>query len=68
MKFNFRKLPADPTPAFPDRKNILIPQIRIKLKNNTQEFECYALIDSGADCCVFNAFIGEKMISQLEQY
>jgi hypothetical protein len=61
MNFDFYKLPAKPTPAFPNRKNILIPLLKLKLINNTREVECFALIDSGADVCLFPADYGEKI-------
>lgn len=58
MKFPYRKFPFNPNPAFPDRKHGKRPVIPIKVKYKGNEIGYLALIDSGADFCVFHAEIG----------
>ncbi len=63
MKFPYIKLRAKPTDAFPERKEVLKPFIPIRIWNNdkTKNIEVWALVDSGADDCVFNAQLGEMI-------
>lgn len=62
MNFSYKKFPADPIPAFPNRKGVFRPVIPIRiinplLKDKNIRYEC--LIDSGADYSIFHAGIGE---------
>jgi hypothetical protein len=61
MKFDYIKYPAPSTPAFPDRRESYRPTILIKLKYKGRSVELFALVDSGADCCVFPSGIGEQL-------
>lgn len=64
MKFKFKKFPANPTPAFPDRHSILFPIIPIRLINPSKKekyIDLWALIDSGADTSIFPAEIAKKI-------
>lgn len=61
MKFAYEKYPAQPIPSHPKRTSTARPTIPIRLTNlDTHENRQYmALIDSGADYCIFHAEIGE---------
>jgi len=61
MKFDYLKFPAEPTEAFPDRKNALRPVLPIVVKNNDKKLNYLVLIDSGADHNIFHAEIGEEL-------
>ena len=59
LKYAYLKLPSKPSEAFPRRLSSSRPIIPIQLINGQNKQTCYALIDSGADYCVFHASIGE---------
>ena len=61
MKFPYEKYPAYPIPTHPNRKSVLRPTIPVYLinKDTGAETGYLALIDSGADYCIFHASIGE---------
>jgi len=61
MKFPFQKYAAKPIPSHPTRNSVLRPTIPITITNKTTgENERYiALIDSGADYCIFHASFGQ---------
>lgn len=60
MKFPYYRVPvSEPSKAFPE-KNTLIPLIPIRIINNDEWYDCYGLIDSGADACLFPAEFGEN--------
>ena len=59
FKYDYLKLPSEPSVAFPRRLSVSRPIIPIQLINGQIKQRCYALIDSGADYCVFHASIGE---------
>ena len=61
LKFPYQKFPSDPNDAFPDYKQAERPVIPIKVKYQNKEVEYLALIDSGADFCMFHAEIGEYL-------
>jgi hypothetical protein len=44
---------APPTPAFPKGRLIRRTFLSLGLQNGQQRLSCYALVDSGADHCVF---------------
>ncbi len=58
MKFPFVELPRTPSPAFPEATTTLQPQIPIIIRNGSKEFKIYALVDSGAACCIFPQNLG----------
>jgi hypothetical protein len=51
VKYSFFRVP--PTPAFPEGRVIARPLIFISLVSGKFRLSCYALVDSGADQCVF---------------
>jgi len=59
LKYDYVKLPSKPSEAFPRRLGVSRPIVPIQLINGQNKQRCYALIDSGADYCVFHASIGE---------
>lgn len=61
MKFSYSKFPSKPNSAFPDRKHVKRPVIPIEVKYGENKIKYLALIDSGADFCVFHAQIGEAI-------
>lgn len=60
MKFRYHKFPLKPPSKF-FGSAILKPIIPVKLKINNREVRYAALIDSGADFCIFDAEIGEYL-------
>lgn len=58
MKFKYFKLPLDKPDKF-FGKTLLKAIIPIKIINNDKPIKYAALIDSGADFCIFDAEIGE---------
>ena len=61
LKFSYKKFPSDPNEAFPDHKGALRPVIPIAVKNEGKKIDYLALIDSGADFCIFHSEIGEYL-------
>lgn len=63
MKFPFESYPAIPTPSHPNRRDILRPTIPVRVVNKQtgDDVSYLALIDSGADYCIFHAPIGEMI-------
>jgi len=51
VAYSFFKLPA--TAAFPRGHVAPRPVLQVSLVNGRKSFDCYAIIDSGADHCVF---------------
>lgn len=58
MKFRYFKLPLDKPDKFFGR-TLLKPIIPIKILNNDKSVSYAALIDSGADFCIFDGEVGE---------
>lgn len=62
MKFPYVRFPSRPSSAFPRRHSSLRPVIPIRLlSKNSDPIKYFALIDSGADDCIFHASIGEAI-------
>jgi len=61
MKFPYQKFPGPPILSHPDRKSVLRPTIPVCLvnKQSGEHANYIALIDSGADYCIFHASMGE---------
>ena len=59
MKFRYQKRPTDRSEAHPNRYSALRPIIPVRLYNENKFIDTDALIDSGADDCIFSAEIGE---------
>lgn len=61
MQFSYRKFPSQPNEAFPDRKHLKRPVIPIGLKYRGKKITYLALVDFGADFCIFHAEVGEAL-------
>jgi hypothetical protein len=61
LKFPYKKFPQNPNEAFPDHKQAQRPVVPIKVKYRGREIDYLALIDSGADFCVFHGEIGQLL-------
>ncbi len=59
IKYDYLKYPAEPSAAFPRRFSASRPVIPIRLIKGTKDVRYHAIIDSGADLCIFHAQIGE---------
>ena len=66
FKLDYRKFPAQPTEPFPRRTSVSRPVIPIAMINGSQRVRNLALIDSGADYCIFHAALGEQIGLQIE--
>jgi hypothetical protein len=57
---NYTPIPVQPSKAFPKRTSTHRPYLRVKLIDGVRDFSCYAIVDSGADDCVFpSVFAGQ---------
>lgn len=61
LKFPYKKFPQDPNEAFPDHRQAQRPVIPITVKCGDKEIDYLALIDSGADFCIFHGEIGQLL-------
>ena len=59
LKYDYRKFPSEPSKAFPRRLSASRPVIPICLIKEEKKVRYFAIIDSGADLCIFHAQIGE---------
>lgn len=59
LKYDYLKLTIKPSEAFRRRFSVSRPVIPIQLIRGQDRVKCYAIIDSGADYCVFHASLGE---------
>ena len=66
LKFDYRKFPSEPSDAFPRRRSATRPVIPITIINGDSKIANLALIDSGADLCLFHADIGEQIGINIE--
>ena len=66
FKLDYRKFPAGPTEPFPRRTSVVRPVVPIALINGGNRVRVFALIDSGADYCIFHAEIGEQIGLEIE--
>jgi hypothetical protein len=53
QKFPYHREPARPSSAYPDRESIARPRIEVRLTHGDRFVKLLALVDSGADDCVF---------------
>jgi hypothetical protein len=58
MVFPFVELPAAPAPAFPNRTSIKRPMLQLSLHRGSKVVSTFAIVDSGADECIFPASLG----------
>ena len=61
LRYDYRKFPAEPSQAFPRRFSAIRPVIPIQLTREEKRVRYLAIIDSGADLCIFHAEIGELL-------
>ncbi|MCK4325746.1 hypothetical protein KAW55_03230 [bacterium] len=61
MKFRYYTIPVEQNEAFPARRSVKKPLIPICLMHNGNMIKLLALIDSGADNCIFRAEFGEQV-------
>lgn len=61
LKYDYRKFPSEPSEAFPRRRSATRPVIPITLINDDQRIGYLAVIDSGADVCLFHAQLGKQI-------
>lgn len=61
LRYDYRKFPAEPSQAFPRRFSAIRPVIPIQLTRGEKRVRYLAIIDSGADLCIFHAEIGELL-------
>lgn len=61
LKFSYKKFPSEPNEAFPDHKGAQRPVIPIAVKYKDKKINYLALIDSGADFCIFHSEIGKYL-------
>jgi hypothetical protein len=64
FKEKFLEIPANPSPAFPDRRSSFWPLIHVRLFSNIDEtnyIDFKALVDSGANFNIFPGFLAEKI-------
>jgi len=59
LKYDYCKFNSKPSGAFPRRFSISRPVVPIQLIKGRDKVKCLAIIDSGADYCVFHASLGE---------
>lgn len=57
----YRAIVVAPNAAFPARRTTQRPYVAIDLFNGTRSFRSYALIDSGADDCIFPASFARQL-------
>lgn len=61
MKFPYCTVPVESNEAFPARHTVKKPLIPICLIHHGNMIKLMALIDSGADDCIFRAELGEQV-------
>ena len=61
MKIPFSVLPSSPNAAFPDRRERDRPIVALYLSRGDKAVVAYALVDSGADSCVFPASVARSL-------
>lgn len=66
FKLDYREFPAEPCAAFPQRRSALRPAVPITLINGDEQLRYFALVDSGADFCIFHAEVGEQIGLDIE--
>lgn len=61
MKIPFSVLPASPDSAFFDRSELKRPIVALLLAKDDHQVIVYAVVDSGADLCVFPASLATSL-------
>ena len=57
----YYKLPFKPNEAFPEETSVWKPFVEVRINYKTAHIDCLALLDSGADNCLFPAEVGEYL-------
>ena len=65
MRFLYRREPVLASRAHPRRQSVLRPRIRVRLKHQERFVDILALIDSGADDCLFPVGVASLLGLQL---
>jgi hypothetical protein len=58
---DYKAAPVKASPAFPDRSYTLRPYIALSLSHGSSRVQVYALADTGADSCLFPAYLAERL-------
>jgi hypothetical protein len=61
MKFPYYVVPAKPDAAFLTRKSIKRPILAVVLEKNGKSIAALAIVDSGADSCIFPASLASAL-------
>lgn len=61
MRFRYASFPAKPDAAFPARQSTSRPLLAILLEKDNHRILTYAIMDSGADHCIFPASIAGQL-------
>lgn len=61
MKFKYTDIAVDPSDAFPTRTSTKMPLIRINIEHKGNDVDILALVDSGADFCIFPGDLGRGL-------
>lgn len=61
MRFPYVVFPARPDAAFPNRSSVARPVLPIELSRNGRRIIAYAIVDSGADTCIFPASLALQL-------
>jgi hypothetical protein len=61
VKFPYRREPCTPNPAHKQRATVLRPRIRIRLLYENRFIDLLALVDSGADDCMFPIEVAQDL-------
>jgi anaerobic ribonucleoside-triphosphate reductase len=61
MRFPYTVFPARPDAAFPDRQTISRPIVTVTLERGALSIATFAIVDSGADNCLFPASLAAQL-------
>jgi hypothetical protein len=61
MDFSYANFPTQPDRAFPARRRLRRPILGILLRNGEKSYTTMAIVDSGADFCVFPTKVAEQL-------
>ena len=67
MKFPYEKIEVIPCPAFPQGYATLRPIIPVTFEYRGEQRRYRALVDSGADFCIFHSLVGELLGLDVDQ-
>ncbi len=59
QKFQYHRESSRPSSAYPDRDNIPRPRIEVRLRHGDRFVKLLALVDSGADDCLFRLEVAQ---------